>query len=155
LDTLYRGWLGNEFYIFHVSIAEEAPRFDVPLDDPIYLFKNTRMEIKCKPSGGPIPTTKWQKDGQDVDLTTAKYSLSGKNPKSLIIENVQESDAGEYTCFAENTVGTGVSSTGTAIVLGTVIDIIHVNVFVVFSLGKGQIMNVKNNLALRILCKNK
>ena len=74
------------------------------------------MTIKCNPSGGPKPTKKWQKDGQDIDMSLARYSQNSEG--YLEIADVSYSDAGKYTCIAENAIGSPASSTGTAVVLG-------------------------------------
>lgn len=75
------------------------------------------MKIKCNPSGGPIPTRKWQKDNQDLDTTSGgRYRLDADG--SLVINNVVDTDAGRYTCIAENGIGSPASSSGTAVVLG-------------------------------------
>ena len=103
---------------FFVLYSEEAPQFNAPLDDPIYMFNNTEMRIKCNPSGGPIPTRKWQKEAQDIDLTTVGGRYSMDKDGSLIIKNVVDTDAGKYTCIAENGIGSPVSSSGTAVILG-------------------------------------
>ena len=108
----------DNYFIIFFFLTEEAPRFDVPLDDPIYLFKNTLMKIKCNPSGGPIPTRKWQKDGQELDTTTAGGRYSMDKDGTLVIKNVVDKDAGRYTCIAENGIGSPASSSGTAVVLG-------------------------------------
>ena len=89
----------------------------MPLDDPIYLFKNTKMKIKCNPSGGPIPVRKWQKDNQDlvVGASDSRYTLDPDG--ALVIDNVVDADNGKYTCIAENGIGSPASSSGTAVVL--------------------------------------
>ncbi|XP_071159621.1 hemicentin-1-like isoform X14 [Mytilus edulis] len=51
---------------------------------------------------------------------TNKYSGSTTSTPSLTIFNTDQSDAGVYTCFATNSVGTGQSSTTTLSVTGTV-----------------------------------
>ena len=101
-----------------IFFSEEAPKFNAPLDDPIYLFKNTEMRIKCNTSGSPIPTLNWQKESQEIDVTTVGGRYSMDKDGSLIIKNVVDTDAGKYTCTAENGIGLPDSSSGTAVVLG-------------------------------------
>ena len=93
----------------------QAPKFDIPLDDPIYLFRSETMVINCKPSGGPIPKKTWKKDGQDLVLTGSNRLRMLENG-DLEIKSVSDSDAGLYTCTATNSEGTAESS-GTAVVL--------------------------------------
>ena len=50
---------------------------------------------------------------------TNKYSGSTTSTPSLTIFNADQSDAGVYTCFATNSVGTGQSSTTTLSVTGS------------------------------------
>ena len=96
-----------------------APKFNVPLDDPIYLFRTSEMMIHCNPAGGPLPTHEWFHKGVALDLKVDEekdgYILYRNG--TLKILKVKDTDAGEYRCLASNSYGTA-ESTGTAIVLG-------------------------------------
>ena len=49
--------------------------------------------------------TRWIKDGQFLDLTSAnKFQIVGKG--NLVISGIQKGDAGWYTCSARNLAGT-------------------------------------------------
>ena len=49
--------------------------------------------------------TRWVKDGQFLDLTSAnKFQIVGKG--NLVISGIQKGDAGWYTCSARNLAGT-------------------------------------------------
>ena len=91
------------------------PKFEVPIDDPIYLFRTETMYVPCNPKGGPIPTKTWKKDGKAI-VTGGRYVVH-KNG-TLEIKNVQDSDKGKYECTASNGIGKNPTSAGTAIVLG-------------------------------------
>ena len=103
----------KSYLIFHCIIVM-APQFEVPLNNPIYLFRGGTMYIECLVRAGPIPVKTWYKDGTIV--TGRKRFISNADGK-LEIKNVQNSDAGIYVCKAENSIGKAESS-GTAIILG-------------------------------------
>ena len=91
-----------------------APVFEIPLDDPIYLFRTENMMIHCQPAAGPIPLFTWYKDNTAITVGGRfELFLNG----TLLIKGVLSTDSGVYKCLAENSLGKGESS-GTAIVLG-------------------------------------
>ena len=65
----------------------------------------------------PITSVQWQRNVGGTITTinsntnTNKYSGSTSSTPSLTIFSTTQSDAGTYTCFASNNVGTGQSST--------------------------------------------
>lgn len=59
--------------------------------------------LRCIGEGTPDPQIKWFKGGVEVQpLSYIQMSPDG----SLLIYDVQETDAGNYTCVAENEAGT-------------------------------------------------
>jgi len=65
-----------------------------------------RLEIKCTlPNAKPDATIAWQKNGEELEassaITLASYYAGG----SLIIHSTRLADSGNYTCVAENIVG--------------------------------------------------
>lgn len=95
------------------STAGEARRdFRLTVMDPPYiedsgqsaelsLTPGATLELLCDAQGSPSPTITWHKDGQA--LSWPEYS-SGVW-RALLVENVQVSDAGLYTCLAQNPAG--------------------------------------------------
>ncbi|XP_063792751.1 hemicentin-2 [Pseudophryne corroboree] len=62
------------------------------------------VELKCEAKGSPSPSITWFKDKRPiVSSPTATYKESGR---SLQLSRVQLSDAGTYTCRANNHAGT-------------------------------------------------
>lgn len=92
-----------------------APKFDIPLDNPIYLFRSETMVVSCNPSGGPIPQKTWFKDNIQIEEATNRMKVLKDG--GLEISDVNDLDAGEYTCRADNKVGEPAQSSGMAVVL--------------------------------------
>ena len=72
------------------------------------------VTFTCEAIGEPSPTISWFFNDV-VIITSDKYNLSaagvsGRVESSLQINNPETSDAGTYTCHAENVVGSGNSS---------------------------------------------
>ncbi|CAF2079760.1 unnamed protein product [Rotaria magnacalcarata] len=63
-------------------------------------------ELRCRPpSGNPYPKIAWLKDGKPVETNrNGRFILSNEN--SLLIAQIKQSDAGNYTCVASNLIGT-------------------------------------------------
>ncbi|XP_063428592.1 hemicentin-1-like isoform X15 [Mytilus trossulus] len=71
-----------------------------------------------------VITVYWQRNINNVQTTITttnnKYSGSSVSQPSLTIFNAAQSDAGVYTCFATNSVGTGQSTTTSLAVTGSI-----------------------------------
>ena len=84
------------------------------------------MTLVCTVSSSlPITNVYWQRNigGSTTRITTTntntnKYNGGTINTPSLTIYSVQQSDAGTYTRFGSNSVGTGQSSTALGITGG-------------------------------------
>lgn len=74
------------------------------------------MTLGCTVTANPSHTTVyWRRviNGALTDITVTnnnKYSGSTVNSPSLTIFNADNSDEGNYICYADNSVGTGQSS---------------------------------------------
>ena len=59
--------------------------------------------IRCEVElGNPVAELVWYKDNNIVDLSDPRITLVNT---SLELENVVESDSGEYRCYVHNEVG--------------------------------------------------
>ncbi|CAG7728054.1 unnamed protein product, partial [Allacma fusca] len=91
-------------------IVKEPPKFDVT-PEPMYQSKlGASLEIPCSaiaPNGTNSPLITWhRRDGKTLPRDRVRV-VEG----SLMIENVHESDFGEYECVASNEVATLVFTT--------------------------------------------
>ncbi|XP_060075845.1 hemicentin-1-like [Ylistrum balloti] len=57
--------------------------------------EGTEIDLECFASGTPTPTVTWSKNDGQTEI----------GPGTVTLTNVQASDAGTYTCFAENPLG--------------------------------------------------
>ena len=70
----------------------------------------------CQAVGEPVPTISWNFDGTMINVSdTSKYSMSNsingtEVTSSITILDTQSSNAGMYTCKAENFISTNRSS---------------------------------------------
>ena len=85
--------------------APEAPHFRRLLDD-VAVREGGTIQIECIITGHPFPTITWFKDDQVIpDSKESQYLING-NRVSLVISHALPQDTGEYTCRAENPLGT-------------------------------------------------
>ena len=74
------------------------------------------VTFNCQAVGEPVPTISWYFDGIMINVTdTSKYSVSNsinntEVTSSITILNTQSSNAGMYTCEAENFISTNRTS---------------------------------------------
>ena len=74
------------------------------------------VTFSCQAIGEPVPTITWYFDGVMINVSnTSEYNLTSSINGTMItsiitIMNTQSSDAGMYTCEAENFLGTSRSS---------------------------------------------
>ncbi|CAD5221586.1 unnamed protein product [Bursaphelenchus xylophilus] len=66
------------------------------------------ISISCNVTGTPTPTVKWYKDGNELEVDVATYSLdeaSNEQASTLYIRPSSSSSFGTYFCEAENRLG--------------------------------------------------
>ncbi|XP_038637840.1 LOW QUALITY PROTEIN: hemicentin-1-like [Scyliorhinus canicula] len=81
----------------------EIPVISVP--NPVVLAVVTEGALlECRTAGVPQPEVKWYKG--DLELTLVPFAEVDPVDGTLEIKEVQEMDAGEYTCVANNEAGT-------------------------------------------------
>ena len=68
----------------------------------IIVATGQKAELKCEASGKPAPKFQWLKDGCDVAGSAGVAITTGNGHSTLTINNIQESQAGDYTCRAFN-----------------------------------------------------
>lgn len=61
-----------------------------------------RLVLACNLRGTSVPARKFYHNGEDVEESDRIQILIDCNGSSLIIDNVNETDQGVYTCIAEN-----------------------------------------------------
>ncbi|XP_068757833.1 contactin-2-like [Montipora capricornis] len=87
-----------------INVIAWQPSFKNLLFGPFYLFKGIQARLPCKPSAEPSPTIKWLKDEVVLRyVENGSYSLNSDG--TLVINKVDNSDSGRYTCVAENYFG--------------------------------------------------
>ncbi|KAK4474576.1 hypothetical protein MN116_001717 [Schistosoma mekongi] len=113
--------LGSEASSAEVRVLELAPTFRKHPVMPNEGMIGSSAVMECQPEGAPEMTVEWLHDG--TILTTSNSWLDPETgtancgtkycklpSKNLLIVNLVESDAGQYTCIAKNTLGQAESS---------------------------------------------
>ena len=95
----YEKWY-NLFYL------SEAPLINISLGGKYYI-EGSSVTIACEASGKPLPDVAWIRNGV--------LESSGKKAAFLKLNNINRTDAGQYTCQANNSVE--VTSIDTTIVV--------------------------------------
>ena len=74
---------------------------DIPRD--VSVLENSRITIPCPARGTPSPRISWSKDGYQLGGNEIGIRILADG--SLQLDRAQSSDAGQYTCFADNLAG--------------------------------------------------
>ncbi|XP_057711917.1 neuronal cell adhesion molecule a isoform X7 [Corythoichthys intestinalis] len=105
MDTLNETSLYNITNFSANPTGERRPGFMMPLGatSTKMVLRGETLELECIAEGLPTPEMSWQKDGGE--LPTSRVSFLNYK-KTLKISDVNEADAGDYTCTATNRLGT-------------------------------------------------
>jgi len=62
-------------------------------------------EVACNIHAEPVPEVKWYKDTMLLDPTNNRHMQTYGNRYVLLLKNVRETDFGNYSCMADNSLG--------------------------------------------------
>jgi hypothetical protein len=86
--------------------AASAPAFSLqPVGQSV--VAGSTVTLTATASGSPVPTYQWRRNG---------IAIAGATASSLVLPNVQPTDAGDYTVVATNSAGSATSTTATVTV---------------------------------------
>ena len=106
-------FVGNIIY-FSLFILIVAPEISQSPRDTTEVEGQTAV-FNCVVAGYPTPDVAWEKNGVELNVVAdAQLRVSFNNENhQLIISNVQQSDAGQYRCVANNSLDAATSSSAT------------------------------------------
>ncbi|XP_042239978.1 contactin-like isoform X2 [Homarus americanus] len=106
--------LGSSYSSAQLKVLKLAPTFrKKPVEAEMYAAEGKNVTIVCNPEAAPRPKFVWRQNGLVIGSGGRRRILRNGN---LVINPVSREDGGNYTCTAENTYGTDMSS-GRLIVL--------------------------------------
>ena len=124
----------------HVSPLGLTSTVIVEVVDSPCLLVGTDVTLRCQPDGVPRSQVTWFRNVQPLS-SNSKYRISDYPDFTLTITDVDSSDAGSYTCTAENTLTNGTSS-------GTIAE-----TFYMFATACGEFaVNVHTCLSVHVAC---
>jgi hypothetical protein len=84
-------------------VLTEPPSLPDDIPNNASVIENNQLKLACPAKGTPNPRIKWYHDGK---LITGNDLAKRVLPDgSLLIENAEARDAGQYTCVADNVAG--------------------------------------------------
>ncbi|XP_054713925.1 hemicentin-1-like [Uloborus diversus] len=99
-DCIATNLAGTQIGSTHLYFIE-IPLITMP-DKEVIVKNGDQATLRCIAEGIPDPKVKWYKSGTEIQpLSYIQITSDG----SLVIYDVQETDAGNYTCVAENEAG--------------------------------------------------
>ncbi|XP_035671644.1 Down syndrome cell adhesion molecule-like protein 1 homolog isoform X1 [Branchiostoma floridae] len=109
-------WLQLIVYVFYCVATVLLQGDPVCADRPMFTITPSPLSVStggaavfdCVVTGSPIPSISWTNNDNDVIVNNGRFTIYPNN--SLVVTNVQGSDAGFYTCHATNSFGTNVAS---------------------------------------------
>ncbi|XP_069115359.1 hemicentin-1-like isoform X2 [Argopecten irradians] len=98
-----------------LSVSGSIPSVSVT-QSAYSITTGSSITLGCSVSGNPTVTSVyWQRNtgsgSQSITIDNVKFSGATVSTPSLTVNSASSSDAGSYTCFAVNSVGTGQSAT--------------------------------------------
>lgn len=97
-------------FFYHVGFSPTFAKR--PVEEVVYGAIGGNASFTCHPDAAPYPTIKWLKNGVEMNLvagdTNSRIILLANG--NLLITNINNNDAGYYTCAVENVFGTASSS---------------------------------------------
>lgn len=78
-----------------------APHIDEPIDQNPRIVHNTEVVLRCPVLGNPTPVVTWKREGEPI---SDPRFITEEGFTDLIIKEAKTTDAGRYTCHAENEV---------------------------------------------------
>lgn len=111
--------------------AAKPPTFSV--FGPFYLFEESEGRLKCEPDAAPKPTFKWYftpKGGDESQITIGQAGYRILSDGTLVIDKVTKQDAGQYRCWASNSIGTDQATAEATILRKNMIRLINTLRFV-------------------------
>ena len=106
---------------FLLLLVQTEITYEVP---DVLKNETDSVTFRCEAIGEPVPAISWYFNGIMINISGAhKYTVSNLLNRTVVtnlftIIQVQSSDVGTYTCFAENIIGSDQSS-GVLTVNGT------------------------------------
>ncbi|KAM6117600.1 hemicentin-2 [Phoenicopterus ruber ruber] len=90
-------------FVVLVRVAPQIASAGVPSEHSVLEGRGVRLE--CRAEGQPTPHISWLKDGQPLGLQPPSRARTSPDGSSLILEGLQATDSGAYTCLAQNSAG--------------------------------------------------
>lgn len=108
-----RNKMGDDLILMHVSLRLKPAKIDHKQHFKKQVFHGKDFQVDCKASGSPVPQISWSlPDGtminnamqaDDSGRRTRRYTLF--NNGTLYFNQVGLAEEGDYTCYAQNTLG--------------------------------------------------
>ena len=151
--------------VWHDDLFLDPPTVTIQQSSYSVTSGNSVTLVCTVTSNLPITSVQWQRNVGGTITTinsntnTNKYSGSTTTTPSLTIFSAAQSDAGTYTCFGTNSVGTGQSSTTQLSITESMsifktISVTNVN-FVFLSIFVSCFLNMINISCYNMLCSSK